>query len=68
MSTKAILVELSNLAEQIKNLASRDYGERAEKALSETARVEHKEDSSIEELDAGLADATYMLCELMKGE
>lgn len=59
---------IENMEKQIANLASRNYGERADKALSEATRVERKEDSSIEELDAGLADATYMLCELMKGE
>ena len=59
---------LRNIEKQLANLASRNYGERADKALSEVARVERKASGTIEELDAGLADATYMLCELMKGE
>ena len=65
---KDLDTKIANLEEQFNKLASRDYGERADKALSETTRVERKEDSSIEELDAGLADATLMICELMKGE
>ncbi len=60
--------KLENLEKQLANLASRNYGERAEKALSETTRVEQKEDTAIDEIDAGLADATMMICELMKGE
>lgn len=59
---------LINLEKQVANLASRNYGERAEQALSEASRVETKEDTAIDELDAGLADATLMICEMMKGE
>lgn len=60
--------KLENLEKQLANLASRNYGERAEQALSEASRVETKEDTAIDELDAGLADATLMICEMMKGE
>ena len=59
---------INNLQKSVVALAKRNYGKRAEQALSEATRVEQKEDSSIEELDAGLADATLMICELMKGE
>lgn len=68
MNKAELELAIKELQKGLSSMASREYGERAEKALSETTRVEHKEDSSIEELDAGLADATYMLCELMKGE
>ena len=68
MTLKDVMLKINNLEKNLLALVSRGYGDKAEKALSEAERVESKEDSAIEELDEGLAEAMLMIVDVMKGE
>lgn len=63
-----IFAKLNNLEKCVLALTNRKYGERAEKALSETSRVERKEDSAVADLDDGIAEVMLMIVDVMKGE
>ena len=63
-----IFAKLDNLEKCVLALANRKYGERAEKALSDNARVERKEDAAVADLDDGIAEVMLMVVDIMKGE
>lgn len=68
MTLKDLFIKVENLEKNMLNLAKRNYGERAEKALSENARVERKEDEAVADLDDGIAEVMLMIVDVMKGE
>ena len=68
MNLDALTLKIHNLEKSVLALGSKKVTEKAEKALSETSRVEQKEDSAISDIDDGLADAMLMIVEIMKGE
>lgn len=68
MTNKEIELKIINLGKAVLALGSRKVTEKAEKALSETSRVENKEDEAVSDLDEGLAEAMLMIVEVMKGE
>ena len=68
MTLEELSIRVENLEKQLTALASRKYGERAEKALSETARVETKHDTAIDEIDEEVAETLLLIADIMKGE
>ena len=68
LTLSEVLKKVESLEKNLKNLATRNYGERAEKALSENARVETKEDAAVADLDDGIAEVMLMIVDVMKGE
>ena len=68
LTLSEVLKKVESLERNFKNLATRNYGERAEKALSESVRVETKEDNAVADLDDGIAEVMLMIVDVMKGE
>ena len=68
MTLKELTIKVLNLEKQLTSLATRNFGERADKALSDSARVERKEDDAVADLDDGIAEVMLMIVDVMKGE